>query len=64
MKKPDIGFNREALVKWIDNDPFREAILISKVPVKASTLGRIKSGSYVPSDRLARAILSVMNSEK
>ena len=49
-----------ALALWLGADPFREAVLIKEVPVKASTLGRIRSGSYKPSARLWNAIMAVI----
>ena len=53
-------FSLEKLLKWIDGDPYREAQLIDEVPMKASTLGRLKTGSYIPSARLANGIMAVI----
>lgn len=61
--KPKPNFTKEKLVKWIDGDAFKEAKLITEVPVKASTLGRIKNGSYVPSVRLANALNTIIEGE-
>lgn len=62
MKKCKIKykFSVPRLLKWLGADPYKEALLISEVPVRASTLGRIKSGSYIPSERLGKAITVVM----
>lgn len=62
-------FSKEILRKWIEKkgpekEPYREAELISRVPIAASTLGRIKSGAHKPSRLLANAILSVINSKE
>lgn len=58
------SYSRIGLLNWIGNNPatapYNEARLVAEVPIKASTLGRIKSGSYVPSPRLANALMAVM----
>lgn len=63
-KKMQKTFTKEALLAWIAGDPFKEATLISKVPLKSSTLGRIKSGSYVPSERLKNAIMAIVEGKQ
>lgn len=57
MKK---RFKLRAMLKWLGNDPYKEAKLISEAPVKATTLARIKSGSYKPSQLLGNAIMAVI----
>lgn len=48
------------LLKWLDDDPYKSAKLISEVPVSSLTLERIKAGSYKPSTRLANGIMAVI----
>ncbi len=57
-------FNHAKLMKWIANDPYREATLIEKVPVKQSTLLRIKNGTYKPSALLGSAIMNEIKKRK
>lgn len=54
-------FSREKLLEWIGGDPIREATIAKRVPVKLSTLQKIKSGGFIPSERLGKAINNVMN---
>lgn len=57
-------FDREKLLKYLNNDPYKEAALVCKVPLKMTTLQRIKTGSYIPSELLGHAIMLVIEEEK
>lgn len=54
-----VGFIKE-LKQWINEDPFREAVLISETPIKPSTLIQVKGGTHKPSPRLVNAMKAVM----
>lgn len=60
MNKKRHSLLQDAILSWVGDDPHREADLIIKVPVKASTLARIKSGSYKPGPILENAIMAVI----
>lgn len=47
------------ILDWIGNDPFRDALLIAEAPIGRTTLAQLKSGKFVPSIRLLKALLSV-----
>jgi hypothetical protein len=59
-KQTKLSYDNKKLIKWLNDDPYREAELILLVPIKQSTLSRIKSGSYIPSKRLANAINAII----
>lgn len=53
------GFEEEVRI-WINDDPEREALLIAKAPIAASTLDSTIKGRYNPGRRLERAMRNVM----
>lgn len=55
-------FSKAALLRWINDDPYREAKLIDEIPIKSATLNKIKTGAYTPSDLLGRAIMHIIES--
>ncbi len=64
MKKKDAReLDLKKLLKWLGDDPHQDAKLIEEVPMSASTLGRIKSGSYKPSPILTHAIMAVIEKD-
>lgn len=56
-----ITFEKD-LKKWLNNDPYRAALLVTETPVSSTTLNRIRSGSYIPSKRMVHAMEAVMRS--
>lgn len=62
-KSADKELDLKKLLKWLGDDPHKDAKLIEEVPVSASTLGRIKSGSYKPSAILTHAIMAVIEKD-
>lgn len=57
-------FDLQKLLNFIKDDPYKEAQLVCSVPLKFSTLQRIKSGSYKPSAILGNAIMAVIEREE
>lgn len=57
-------FSLEKLTKWLNGDPHKDAVLILEVPLKASTLGRIKSGNYKPSELMGNAIMAIIEKQE
>jgi hypothetical protein len=60
MSKAEFEQLRKELKVWINNDPFREALLIRDVPIAPTTLMQIKNGNFSPSERLMKLIKAVM----
>lgn len=48
------------LLKWINEDPHKDATLIEEVPVSMHTLIRIKNGTYKPSQTMIKAIIEII----
>lgn len=61
MSKGSSKLSREVkeVIDWINNDPYKEALLIVEAPIGRTTLMQIKAGNYSPSVRMVKALLSV-----